>query len=1336
MSTEDTYRDVESIIQFADASVKELAFDHYWSIVQGSASGLIDLEALRICVRLLPPDGSSPNVSLHSLVVCSTITYKRELVERAPAKGIEASIFVCRLADIEQADGSYKGIHDLIFEYISTERHIEDHLYLLAEVCLSDPQFGCLVFDNITGYIEIASQWNDSLATKDHYHEMQLGKEEHVQKLQAYYKFLKCSYWLPADRYHYITPKLISLIVHSIGKDEVDDHVHDTLSSLLSLLARPSVAVLKTERLSDNWMEPDWNFKKPILLSGALSDLFFDRLRELPLPYFTGNASKAFRTWFQWISYVNANALKTSAVYSPAYWSALRTGLLSGLADQRKYCLGIMQQSLSLCQRNFDASGMTFNFDEKEPTIEQYQKYCALFEIIVLDRYPNQVQACLPELTMLLGSTSLISSTWTTALLAAALNSQIQEGVRKLIGNWYLNYVTSQPESCTTHTSFIAEGFLPWVTQGSLFTSSLMSTRTSTACPHGEALAEALAKLVVAANGTTPKSEACSPYSQKQPVVSEKKAIIRGVLKYITDTEGRIFSSAVLYLLEGLLKGISHGDILLDIAEIDMIVSISRIPALPEIAADLCRTYCAQLCGYRNPQIPSAEFLPAQAFVDKALGNVREETGDDTDTPAQADSKSERPTTLKAFLEELDRSQHKIIQNEKFVPGCAQLTASLESGAPGSFLPDEILQMLDAFWEEADRQDYCRPVAIRLPALIFHPTCVQHCLSQRKDEIEATTNLIALLTRALTSLHRFAEGRTYLVSALATSLRKAIFLHPGILNIIPSGDFFVRFIENPPVLKKEFLFEVVAAQKLQDHLPRLTHGKPVLRRDYEAYYGEREWIGYAAIIDSLNRVPDNQVDVIKQVMKRLLEPWRTQKAPIPIISKSKNVLQLQIMLLLTESCVTEEDADWYLDSFMHALVLEPWPRYRYLLEWIITRIYFRFPSKAGRMLEDLANLDENSPVHIASLMKLALLAAPYLDSDDFALKLMVQLIPFSASPKIQIRHEAHWCFPTLFNLAKERKWTCIADNPAFVALDQHVRSLDKFKDPPPTIRTLKLDVVKDFTLTNIFQGRYLRLETPDIGYVAHEDFVSLNESDASLASRFRASPPRVPLGEPLPPTALTPIVPVWKKQTPPDPTSTPSTELTPTFHQTKSGFDIASLLPPAGPPSAQQTRPASVILIASLIDNPTNLGGLSRISESFGLEALYIDDLKKTAHKDFKATSVTSEKHFPIRELKIPSIPSFVVEMKREGYEVVGIEQTDKSGMLGEDGNGGKGLGTLPRKCVLVLGAERSGITAEVLAVVDRCVEIKTVGVTRSLNVQTAGGIAVYEWWREWGGKA
>jgi tRNA guanosine-2'-O-methyltransferase len=1106
---------------------------------------------------------------------------------------------ICCSTNTTQASASSERLKDLILEYISNAHH-DDHLYLLAEICLSNAQLGSLVFDSITFYMATVTDQNvrsTSDAVVDHYG-ITLPQEGHLQRLRACCRFLKCSYWLPEDRYHYITPVLLSWLIACIGKDDVDDYIHDTLSSLLSLLTRASVTVLKTAELPDAWVQPDHASNKPVLVPGVLSDSFFDCFQHLPYNYFYGNASKAFRSWFQWLSYMSANAVETSSVYDPDYWSALRIGLVNGMADQRKYCLGIIQQSLLFCDRSFEASGMTFHVNKKDVIVEQYKKYCALFEIIVLDRYPNQVQACLHELTTLLGPTSLISPTWTTALLAAALNSKIQEGVRKLVGNWYLDYATSQPESCTTHGSFLIEGLLPWATLGSLFTASLVSTRTSTTCVHGTALADVFASLVVASAKEEPISEAYSPHTQEPPVVSKNKVIIRGVLQYLSDTDGKIFSPAVLYLLEGLLKGISQGGVLLDASEINMIVGISRMPALPEISADLCRAYCAELCGYRSPQIPDADFIPAQAFLDKAHASVRSdaESGLDVSPTLEApDSRFEDLTTLKRFLEELERSRHKIISNDKFAPGCIHIIALLGKGAPESFLPDEVLQILHAFWEEADRQDYSRPVALRLAPLFFHSTCTLTCLRQRQDGSQTADDLMAAITKAFTTLHRLAEGRTYLWSGLATSLRTAAFLHPDILSVLPFEDFFVRFIENPPVPKKEFLFEAVAAEKLQEHLPRLNHGKHVPDRDFEAYYGKREWAGYAALIDLLNRMPESQTDVAKRIMKRLLEPWRTQKAPIPIISKLKNVLQLQMMLLLSESCVGEEDADWYLDSLMCALVIEPWPRYRYLLEWIIARIYYRFPNKAHRMLEDLAHLDDNSPVHIASLIKLALLTAPFLNSEDFALKFMVQLIPFSASPKVHIRHEAHWCFPTLFDLAKERNWTSITDNLAFVALDKHVRALDKFSAPASTIRTLRLDAVEDFTLTNIFQGRYLSIETPDMQYVAHEDFVALAESDITLSSKHYASNPRVPLGQPLATTDLTPAVSHWKKPAPTAaPSSAPATDSTPTFHQTKSGFDIASLLPSAGPPSSQQSRPASVILVASLIDNPTNLGGLSR----------------------------------------------------------------------------------------------------------------------------------------------
>lgn len=57
----------------------------------------------------------------------------------------------------------------------------------------------------------------------------------------------------------------------------------------------------------------------------------------------------------------------------------------------------------------------------------------------------------------------------------------------------------------------------------------------------------------------------------------------------------------------------------------------------------------------------------------------------------------------------------------------------------------------------------------------------------------------------------------------------------------------------------------------------------------------------------------------------------------------------------------------------------------------------------------------------------------------------------------------------------------------------------------------------------------------------------------------------------------------------------------------------------------------------------------------------------------------------------------------------------------------------LPRKAVIIMGAEKTGIPASILTLCDLCVEIKQWGVTRSLNVQTAAACILFEWRREWG---
>lgn len=806
---------------------------------------------------------------------------------------------------------------------------------------------------------------------------------------------------------------------------------------------------------------------------------------------------------------------------------------------------------------------------------------------------------------------------------------------------------------------------------------------------------------------------------------SSRTRVIDGVVQYVLKARGRIFQPAILYLLEGLVSGLKACSKSSSLQKsfirflIDDILRLSRFPGLPEISSGLQSAYCWELCNLIAPEWKSLN--PAgHGLLSKRISEL-ENTVDSTM------SEDGNVTTLQDFLERLRASKHRYIQNDGFPPACKNLIGILDQAKMTSISHDELFSVLDAFWEEAERREFGRSVAIYLPPLLFHKTCIQLCISnQMTHALDEEGSLKGLLSKAMGRLQMLSRGRSYVLSGFAKALRKAAFAHPSILDILPYDEFIVDFVNDPPSVQPEFRFEIAAAEKLQLIFPHRT---------YSSYYGQREWNAYAAVIDLIRRFPAEQAHVAKRILDNLLEPWKTQKPPILIKSKWKDSMQLQAMLLLSDFCILDSEVDTYLNGFMDALMLEPWPRYRFLLEWIVARILIQFPGKACRILEDLEILDDTSPIQIASLMKLGLLIAPS-QSEEFAVKIVTHLNSFSASPKIHIRHEANFTFPMIMDMALEEDWKLVTGNPAFVALNTFLQSLDKFKATAWSIRTLKLDVVRDFTVVKIFQGPYLTIESPETERVSYDDFVQLDDEDR--VSGTEAPPSRIPLGD-KPDIKITPSTKSAHALT--SKAAGDLKEAAAAFLQTKSGFDVASLHPANGPPSMQNQRPASVILVASLIDNPTNLGGLSRISESFGLEALYIDDKKKTAHKDFKATSVTSEKHLPIKDLKVANVPEFLLDTKRKGYEVVGIEQTDRSGILGEPGSEATGLesrkdaGTLPKKCVLVLGSEKGGISPEVLAVVDRCVEIRTVGVTRSLNVQTAGGIAVYEWWREWNGK-
>jgi len=157
----------------------------------------------------------------------------------------------------------------------------------------------------------------------------------------------------------------------------------------------------------------------------------------------------------------------------------------------------------------------------------------------------------------------------------------------------------------------------------------------------------------------------------------------------------------------------------------------------------------------------------------------------------------------------------------------------------------------------------------------------------------------------------------------------------------------------------------------------------------------------------------------------------------------------------------------------------------------------------------------------------------------------------------------------------------------------------------------------------------------------------------------------------------------------------------------------------------QLPRRQDLILCASLVEKPTNLGGLARTAEVFLLQRLVIGDLSVVQNPVFKGMAVTAERHVPISAVPAQALPSYLAAKRAEGYSLVGLEQTTGSVPL-------TGY-AFPQRCVLLLGSEGLGIPAELLPLLDACVEIEQPGKkVRSLNVHVSASLAIYCYSSQW----
>jgi tRNA G18 (ribose-2'-O)-methylase SpoU len=153
-------------------------------------------------------------------------------------------------------------------------------------------------------------------------------------------------------------------------------------------------------------------------------------------------------------------------------------------------------------------------------------------------------------------------------------------------------------------------------------------------------------------------------------------------------------------------------------------------------------------------------------------------------------------------------------------------------------------------------------------------------------------------------------------------------------------------------------------------------------------------------------------------------------------------------------------------------------------------------------------------------------------------------------------------------------------------------------------------------------------------------------------------------------------------------------------------------------PPRQLERPRELLVACAPMRSNVNLSRIVRLASCCGLERVICTGHAKLDRKIARdgADAIAIEVH--------RTLPPVLEKLRGEGYRLVGLEQTTDSKNLHEY--------RFERRTALVVGNERTGLTPDLLALLDDVVEIPVWGLPYSYNVATATTMALYEYCKQW----
>lgn len=152
-------------------------------------------------------------------------------------------------------------------------------------------------------------------------------------------------------------------------------------------------------------------------------------------------------------------------------------------------------------------------------------------------------------------------------------------------------------------------------------------------------------------------------------------------------------------------------------------------------------------------------------------------------------------------------------------------------------------------------------------------------------------------------------------------------------------------------------------------------------------------------------------------------------------------------------------------------------------------------------------------------------------------------------------------------------------------------------------------------------------------------------------------------------------------------------------------------------PGSLLTRPREIIVACAAMRSNVNVSSIARTASACAIERLILTGnvnlISKIARDGESELDISTHR----------TLPPVLKRLKKDGYRLVGLEQTTNSENIHHY--------RFSRRTALVIGNERTGLTSDILDVLDDAVEIPVYGLPHSFNAAIAASMALYEYCRQ-----